>query len=445
MLRAMGARRSPTDLPPGPGLGRRRELLAWIVRPEWLMEEAQRRCGDVFTLHVPAGPTVFIADPAIIKEVFADAGVFRAGEASAGFLPILGPGSTLMLDGAEHLRRRRLLLPPFHGDRLRGQQQTIVDITAAEVARWPAGETLTLAPRMRAVTLEVILRMVIGLGDGRRRDEIRERFSRLVPTGLAALLLLPAFQRELGGRSRWGRLMNDLRAIDAILYAEIADRRRAPDLGQRADVLSLLIGARAEDGSALTDQELRDELMTLLLVGHETTATTLAWTFALLFAHPHAYARLQDEVRAGGAELPYLDAVCTEVLRLRPPGPNVARQLARDATLAGHALPAGTRLAPSMYLAHRRPDSFPAPYAFRPERFLGTRPGGGWLPYGGGARRCVGAALAQLEHRLIMRTILEHATPVCDPPLAPGRPPRSARRSIVLAPAGGVPARIDPR
>ena len=209
-----------------------------------------------------------------------------------------------MLDGAEHLRRRWLLLPPFHGDRLRGQQQTIADITAAEVARWPAGEALTLAPRMRAVTLEVILRMVIGLGDGRRRDEIRERFSRLVPTGPAALLLLPVFQRELGGRSRWGRLMNDLRAIDAILYDEIADRRGEPDLEQRGDVLSLLIGARAEDGSALTDQELRDELMTLLLVGHETTATTFAWTFALLFAHPHAYARLQHEVRAGGAELP---------------------------------------------------------------------------------------------------------------------------------------------
>ncbi len=420
---------APPALPDPPA----KQKLGWIVRPEATMLRARRELGTAFTLHLPFGPVVFLADPAAIKEVFTgDPEVLRAGEGNEPLEPILGPASLLLLDGRTHLRRRRLLLPPFHGERLAGYEAEMAAITATDVASWPRDVPFALEPRMRGITLEIILRLVFGLADGPRHDELRARFAGLLPRGAANLALVPALRQELGGRSPWGRFMANVRAIDALLFAEIAERRAAGDLGERTDILSLLLGAADEDGRPLTDPELRDELMTLLLAGHETTATALAWTFELLFRHDEAHAALRAD-----PDGPWLDAVCAEVLRLRPPLPVVVRKLARAERIAGLDLPEGTRLAPCIWLAHREPSVYAEPHAFRPERFLDAGPRTyAWLPFGGGTRRCVGAAFAQLELRTVLRTILERVAPRP----ADGRPDRPARRTIVLAPARGARA-----
>jgi cytochrome P450 len=259
--------------------------------------------------------------------------------------------------------------------------------------------------------------------------------------------LIPALRRDLGPRSPWGRFLRTRAQIDRILYDEIARRRNDPALGERDDILSMLVAARDEgqvggrekgrvsDLEPLTDSELRDELMTLLLAGHETTATALSWAFELLHRHPSAMDRARDEARSGSEDTPWLDAVCAETLRVKPPLPMVVRSLAEDFELAGRLLPAGTRLAPSIYLAHRRPELYPAPNAFRPERFLDEGPETyAWLPFGGGTRRCVGASFAQLEMRTVLRTVLRDA----DLRPASPRPERTARRAIVLAPEHGA-------
>ncbi|MCW3012532.1 MAG: cytochrome [Solirubrobacterales bacterium] len=419
--------------PPAPALSPGRQKAGWILRPEALMLRARAEVGPAFTLELPIGPAVFLADPVTIREVFTgDPEVFRAGEGNAPLEPVLGPASLLLLDGPEHLRRRRLLLPPLHGERLAGQRAAMERITAADVASWPRDVPFALEPRMRQITLGIILRLVFGLAEGPRHDELRGRFAQLLPRGAGNLALVPALRRELGGRSPWGRFMANVRAIDGVLLAEIAERRGAGDLEERTDVLSLLMTATDEDGRPLEDRELRDELMTLLLAGHETTATALAWTFELLFRHEEAYAALRAD--PGG---PWLDAVCSEALRLRPPLPVVVRRLATRTTVAGHDLPAGTRVAPCIFLAQRDPVAHRTPHAFRPERYLGVAPQPlTWLPFGGGTRRCVGAAFAQLEHRTVLRTVLEHVAPRAADP----RPDRPARRTIVLSPARGARA-----
>lgn len=419
--------------PPSPRLPPSLQAFGWIVRPEALMLRSRAEVGPAFTLRLPIGPAVFLSDPDAIKEVFTgDPDVFRAGEGNQPLEPVLGPASLLLLDGATHLRRRRLLLPPFHGERLAGYEAEMRRLTIQDVASWPRDVPFALEPRMRAITLEIILRLVFGLADGPRHDELRVRFAGLLPRGAGNLALVPALRRELGGHSPWGRFAANVRAIDAVLLAEIAERRDASDLEERTDILSMLLGAVAEDGTPLTDRELRDELMTLLLAGHETTATALSWAFELLFRHPGAYAALAE-----APDGPWLDAVATETLRLRPPLPVVVRRLSRDTTVAGLALEAGTRVAPCIFLAHREPARWPEPAAFRPERFLHTAPPTyAWLPFGGGTRRCVGAAFAQLELRTVLRTVLEHVRPRA----ADAHADRPARRTIVLAPSRGARA-----
>jgi cytochrome P450 len=431
---------SPTAaLPAGPRLAPRRQVLAWIFRPEWLMEQARRECGDVFTIHLPFGPIVAVSDPEALKQVFTgDPAVLRAGEGNAPLEPVVGRESLLLLDGARHLRRRRLVLPPFHGERLQAYAQDMAEIAARDLAGWPAGTPFALEPRMRAITLAIIVRVVFGIEDAQRAAALRELIPQLLPdTGLSSLVLLPALRRNLGPRSPWTRFLAAREAVDALLYEEIAARRRDAGLAERTDVLSLLLGARDEHGASLTDHELRDELMTLLLAGHETTATALAWTFELLHRHPEAHARAVAEARAAGAggPTPWLDAVATETLRLKPPLPLAVRRLSRPMEVAGHQLPAGARVAPCIYLTHRRADLYPQPTAFRPERFLEQGPETyGWLPFGGGIRRCVGAAFAQLELRAVLRTVLASAQ------LRPAdaRPERTRRRAIVLTPSGGA-------
>jgi cytochrome P450 len=425
------------DLPPGPTKPAAWQALRWIVRPEATLLAARARFGDVFTLQLPFGKRVVLADPEAIKAVFTgDPDLFRAGEANAPLEPVLGASSILLLDGSAHLRQRRLLLPPFHGERLARWTAVMAEIAREDLDRWPRDRPFRIEDRTRSITLEVILRVVFGIEDAGRLAELRALFGRLLPRGAGRMIaLLPAFRRDLGPRSPWRSFVDARARIDAILFDEIAHRRRSPSLHEREDVLSLLLA------TDLGDRELRDELMTLLLAGHETTAVALAWTFALLFADPPAHARVVAAVRdrdvAAGDAL--LDSLAAETLRLRPPLPAVARNLSRAAVVAGHELPAGTSVAPSIWLVNRREDLYPAPHAFRPERFLEAAPETySWLPFGGGIRRCVGATFATTEMRVVLRALLERAD------VRPAGPPitRSQRRAIVLAPPGGTPALV---
>jgi cytochrome P450 len=425
---------SPTELPPGPSLSARRQVLAWVFRPEALLERAHRERGDVVTVHLPLGPVVTVSDPRLIKDVFTgDPDVLRAGEGNRPLEPVVGPDSLLLLDGARHLRRRRLVLPPFHGERLAAYAADMAQITRDDLARWPRGTPFALEPHLRVITLAIIIRVVFGIEDAGRAAALRDLIPRLVPDGgVASLLLLPALRRDLGPRSPWGRFLVARAAIDALLLAEIAARRADPRVGERADILSLLLAARDEDGAPLSDRELRDELMTLLIAGHETTASALAWAFTLLtHARPDAIARAREDDA-------WLDAIASETLRLKPPLPLAVRRATAPVRLGEHELPAGARIGLCIYLTHRRPELYPDPLAFRPERFLAAvRPEAyTWLPFGGGVRRCVGAAFAQLELRTVLGTVLRELDVA--PAVATRRPERTRRRAVVLAPAAGA-------
>ena len=440
MARRMLLEASPTALPPGPSLSPGRQVLAWIFRPEALLERGRRERGDVFTVHLPLGPVVAVSDPHLIKDVFTgDPDVLRAGEGNRPLEPVVGPDSLLLLDGARHLRRRRLVLPPFHGERLQAYAADMARITREDLARWPHGTPFALEPHLRAITLAIIVRVVFGIEDAERAAALRGLIADLVPDGgVSSLLLLPALRRDLGPRSPWGRFLAARTAVDALLFAEIAARREEPGLATRSDILSLLLQARDDRGAPLTDHELRDELMTLLIAGHETTASALAWVFTLL-----THARPDAIERARGDDA-WLDAIGAETLRLKPPLPLAVRRTTQPVQLGKHLLPAGARIGPCIYLTHRRDDLYPDPLAFRPERFLEAKPDTyAWLPFGGGIRRCVGAAFAQLELRTILATILAELDVA--PAVAGPHPERTRRRAVVLAPAAGARTIVTPR
>jgi cytochrome P450 len=442
MARRMLLEASPTELPPGPALSRQRQVLAWIFRPEALMERARRERGDVFTVHLPLGPIVAVGDPRLIKDVFTgDPDVLRAGEGNRPLEPVVGPDSLLLLDGTRHLRRRRLVLPPFHGERLQTYAADMAAITRDDLARWPAGTPFALEPHLRAITLAIIVRVVFGIEDADRAATLRDLIPGLVPDGgTSSLLLLPALRRDLGPRSPWGRFLAARAAVDGLLFAEIATRRADPDLQARTDILSLLLQARDEDGAPLTDRELRDELMTLLIAGHETTASALAWAFTLLM---HARPDAIERVRGADGDA-WLDAIVAETLRLKPPLPLAVRRTTQSIELDHHHIPAGARIGLCIYLTHRRADLYPDPLAFRPERYLDSKPETySWLPFGGGIRRCVGAAFAQLEMRTVLATVLTHLDVRAATPTR--RPERTRRRAIVLAPARGARTIVSPR
>ncbi|HEX2360290.1 MAG TPA: cytochrome P450 [Solirubrobacterales bacterium] len=428
-------------LPPGPSLPAPLQTLRLMVRPVALMERSRRQFGDTFTLRaIPVGEMVFISDPPSLKALFA---ADRINTIAAGrnivLAPLLGEHSLLLLEGERHLGRRRLMLPPFHGERMRAYERAMEEATEREIGTWPLGAPFRLHSSMQSITLEVIMGAVFGVAE-RRRDELRQALLDILAAtrSPASIGVTLPVVREL---PRFRRLQREVEAADALLASEIAERRSDPDLDEREDILSLLISARDGDGEGMSDAELRDQLMTLLLAGHETTATALAWTFDLLFRRPEALARLTDEVRAGG-DGDYLDAVIEEALRLRPVVPFVGRELNRPATLGGNDLPAGTSVFASIYLAHTDAATFPDPYAFRPERFLEEPPETySWIPFGGGTRRCIGAAFAQLEMRVVLRSVLSRAT------LRPAsaHPEQMVRRNVTLSPANGTPAVLETR
>jgi cytochrome P450 len=364
-----------------------------------------------------------------VREVFTgDPAVLHAGKANLVLRPLVGHASVLLLDGPQHLRQRKLMLPPFHGSRMAGYRELVAQIAREHVAGWPRGVPLPLAPRMQAITLDVVLRVIFGVdAESARLDALRDRLRAMLARvlgGASMLVMASAGPRRVeraGVYRRW------LRPVDALLHEQIAERRAAPG----DDVLSLLLAARGEDGSPMSEQELRDELITLLVAGHETTATALAWTVERLTRTPGGW----DALRAGGEA--YAEAAAKEALRLRPVLPVVLRNLQRPATIAGLDLPAGTVVAPSIYLVHRRADLYPEPARFRPERFLGPEPQGGtytWIPFGGGIRRCLGAAFALMELRVVLAELAAHVDAV---PARPEREP-TARRAITLIPGRGA-------
>jgi cytochrome P450 len=429
------------ELPPGPSLPPALQLARLVARPVPFSETCRRRYGDAFTLRVPRiGSLVFISDPPSLKRLF---GADRENRIAPGrqvvLRPVLGERSLLLLEGQDHLRRRKLMLPPFHGERMRAYERVMEEATEREVARWPVGKRFRLHPAMQAITLEVILRAVFGVEDDERRERLRDHLVDILAATQSPTAIGMTIQRvrRLGAYRGVERLLED---TDRLLFEQIAERRADPALDGREDILSMLVSASFEDGSAMGDRELRDQLMTLLMAGHETTATALAWAFDLLFRNPGAMARLREEVEAGGHE--YIDAVGEETLRLRPVVPFVGRELLQPAELGGYALPEGTVVMPSIYLAHTRPDVYPEPYDFRPERFLDGGPETySWIPFGGGTRRCIGAAFAQFEMRVVLRTALRRA--VLRP--ATDRPEPMVRRNVTLSPRNGTPAMLERR
>jgi cytochrome P450 len=419
-------------LPPGPRAPRAAQMAAWLARPLWFAQQCRARYGDTFTVRVEERPWVMLADPAAIREVFtAPADLMHAGDANSILRPMLGPSSVLLLDGAEHLHQRRLMLPAFHGERLERYRRIMVEATDRALDGWPAGEPISLRPHTQAITLEVIVRAVFGVQAGAAHERLRALLSNVLDrlTRVRRMVLIAALGPDHPHMLALFR--RELRAVDAELHRLVAERRAAPDLAERDDVLSMLLLARDEAGRGLSDGELRDELMTLLVAGHETTANSLAWAFERLARTPGALERV-------AADAGYAEAAVRETLRLRPVIALVARRLTRNAEIAGRALPEGAVLTPCILLVHRRPDLYPDPDAFRPERFLGRTPGTyTWIPFGGGIRRCIGATFAQMEMQVVLRRIAER---VALEPVGDAEPVR--RRAIALVPARGGEVRV---
>jgi cytochrome P450 len=421
-------------LPPGSRKPAPLQAIAYARNPLGFLAQYQRRYGDIFTVHFPYfGRMVYVARPDLVKAVFTGSpAVFHAGEANATVLePALGPNSVLTLDDEPHLRQRKLLLPPFHGERVQRYGELIVAVTRAEMESWPVGEPFAIRTHTQRITLAVILKAVFGVHDEDRRrrfEALIDEFARRV----GPITSFPFLRRSFGPFSPWARFVRARQALDAFIYEEIAMRRAEPGHEERDDVLSLLLGARDEEGEPMNDRELRDELVTVLGAGHETTATGLAWAVERLTRNPQVLARLRASLAAG--EEDYMAATVRETLRARPVIVDVARRLKAPATIAEYELPAGTFVLPAIAALHYREDVFPEPQQFRPERFLdGKADNYAWIPFGGGIRRCIGAAFAEYEMRTILREFVERAE------LRPAEPApeRVKVRNITLAPARG--------
>jgi cytochrome P450 family 135 len=426
--------------PPGSNAPAFLQGIRYIRDPLGVLTDLRRRYGDVFTVRFPFfGRIVYVASPELVKEVFTGSpAVFHAGEANATVLePALGPNSVLTLDDEPHLQQRKLLLPPFHGERVRRYGELIREVTRREMASWPVGEPFALRPHAQKITLTVILRAVFGIEDVRRIDRatvLLDAFSARV----SLITKFPNLRRDLGPVSPWRRFLKARAALDEFLYEEISIRRGEAGGEERDDVLSLLLEARHDDGSPMSDEELRDELLTVVGAGHETTATALAWAMERLLRNPRVLARLRESLVAG--EDDYLEATVKETLRARPVIIDVARKLTAPARVAGYELPAGSFVLPAIGALHYREDVFPEPDEFRPERFLdGKADNYAWIPFGGGIRRCIGAAFAEYEMRIVLREFVERA----ELSAPDSRPERVRIRHITLAPQRGTRVQLE--
>jgi cytochrome P450 len=426
-------------LPPGPRLPRWVQTMSLILAPRAFIDATRRRYGDIVTLRSLFDPCfVMVFHPDLVKEVFrASPDRLLAGEANAVLGPVVGARSVLLLDGAEHLRQRRLLLPPFHGERMRSYERVMVAAADRAIDAWPVGAPLTLLASMQALTLDIIARTVFGVTDDARRVELERRIRTMLdPVASRRNVLLLVLSGGRRGSAAGQRFADQRRAVDEAIYAEIAARRAATDLESREDVLSMLLLARDEQGEALTDAELRDELVTLLVAGHETTASALAWAFELLLRNPALLARTREAVV--GNDDAYLDALVRETLRIRPVISGIGRVVRGEEPfeLGGYAIPPGTEINPSIAAIHRRADRYPDAHEPRPERFLGPEAPDGftWLPFGGGTRRCLGSSFASFEMRAVIRRVLQRTSLEA----TGSRPEPGVRRGIVFVPKHGV-------
>jgi cytochrome P450 len=430
-------------LPPEPSSSPLVQTLRWVLRPLAFMQDCRERYGDSFSVKFFGfeRPMVLISDPAAIKALYMERENGLPPGRNIVLEPILGSRSVLLLEGSEHLARRKLMLPAFHGERMRSYEAVLDEIVAREIDSWPLHSEFPIHSRMQAVTLEVILRVVFGVADGPRLERLRGMLRTVLSeTASPRSQLIGLATRRFRGGNALARFEGQLKEVDELLYAEIAEHRTRPDLAEREDILSMLMLAEFEDGGRMDDTELRDQLMTLLLAGHETTATALAWTFDLLLRHPEPLQRLRDSLAAG--EEDYLRATISESLRLRPVIPLAGRRLAKELTVDGRTLPPGTDVTPAIWMTHTRADLYPEPFAFRPERFLGQSPDTyAWIPYGGGIRRCLGASFAEFEMRIVLREVLTR----CDLHKASPLPEKTGRRNITLSPKDGTPVVVTAR
>jgi cytochrome P450 family 135 len=419
------------------------QTLRWAFRPLPFMQECREKYGDSFSVKFLGfeRPMVMISDPAAIKALYMERENGLPPGRNIVLEPILGSQSVLLLEGADHLARRKLMLPPFHGERMRSYESVLDEIVTAEIDSWPLDTEFPIHSRMQAVTLEVILRVVFGVADGPRLERLRGMLANVLQeTASPRAQLVGLATRRFGGRGPWAKFEGALKEVDELLFAEIAEHRSKPDLEQRDDILSMLMLAEFEDGGRMDDTELRDQLMTLLLAGHETTATALAWTFDLLLRYQASLQRLRDTLEAG--EDDYLRATISESLRLRPVIPLAGRRLAKELSVDGLTLPAGTDVTPAIWLTHTRADLYPEPFAFQPERFLDGAPDTyGWIPFGGGIRRCLGASFAEFEMRIVLREVLTR----CDLRKVNPMPEKTGRRNITLSPKDGTPVLVTAR
>jgi cytochrome P450 family 135 len=418
------------SLPPGPRMPPVLQAIAWARRPLPFLERCQKHFGDTFTIRVKhAGTWVILANPQDVKKVFtADHAVLGVGLANSVLGPLLGPRSVMLLEEPEHVRRRKLMLPPFHGERMQGYSETMAAITRRELATWPLGEPFELWPRMQEITLESIMRVVFGPVETDRLKRLRFLLRRLTnwmndPRRLN--LLAAAGPGRFAGNGDYRAMMGPVE--DAVLE-EVRRRRLTPDCTDGTDIAAMLGEARYEDGSPMTEQDLRDELVTLLTDG--PTSSLLSWAFERLLRHPDKLARLRRELETN-ADGAYLDAVVKETMRLCPAAPIVVRRLLAPMELGGYAIAAGTTVAPCVHLVHRREDIYPEPLKFVPERFL-ERPAGTytWIPFGGGVRRCLAASYAQLLMKQVIGAVVsEVELHPADP-----RPERPRKSAIAFVP-----------
>ena len=414
-------------LPPGPRIPLL-SVVEFTRRPLPFLEACAKKYGDPFTLRMPGlGTFVMASAPELVKQIFTgDPDELQAGAANELIEPVVGRNSILRLDGEPHLRQRRLLSPPMRGERMHAYAAVMARVAEAEIDRMPVGRAFSLHPHMQAITLDVILHAVLGAGEGPRTRELRALLVEMLEPPPAAMSFVPRRWLDFPG-SPYRTFLRRRAAVDHALRGLVRARRAAPPAD---DVLSLMLAARDDAGAPMTDDELVDELITMLVAGHETTATALSWAVACILEHPDVHARV-----AGARDPDYLDAVIKETLRLRPILPDVVRRLRRPMTFAGHELPAGVNLTPCIHLAHRRPESWPEPNAFRPDRFVGTKVDPyTWFPFGGGVRRCLGMAFALFE----MRVVLERLFARAELRLAAPGSVKVVRRTITLAPDRGT-------
>ena len=427
--------------PPAITQSRLLQTLRFNQRQIEFVFRARRELGEVFRMRgIVAGGPVLTSHPDHVRSLFTakpEQAPSLTGESP--LRPIVGPNSVLTAIGDRHMRQRKLLLPPFHGEAIEQYTQMIADAAEREIDRWPVGRPFALAPRMQAITLDVIMAGIFGI-EGKPERGTPEHWLRFATKRMVAASTWPGAQlaelMNIGREEAVGLTRVGLELLDRPTYAVIERRRRADDLGERRDILSLLLQARTEEGEEMSDKELRDELLTLVLAGHETTANSLAWTWERLVRNPAAHDALRDAVRGEGDAADRVEATIVEGMRSRPVIPIIGRRVKLPWRLGPYAVPADTPVTMSILLVHHREDLYPEPFEFRPERFVGGRKPGTyeWIPFGGGIRRCLGAALAMAEQRVVLEAMARRLDLEADDPA----PERAVHRNVTMIPARGA-------